>query len=171
VDTVTSFLFRGQGNYPIGCATTLHQLISLRLSSLPSLCSLRHQRHLVSHRISMDNFKARIRVRLKKAGNASKECLKIVLWNTCKCLLYTICSPVICCAVICMPDLVENPGDTGRYLQKPQFPTPRRRALSVPLVHATSSQKTLPQPHSKLMTKLYVTSSSSYLWDMHITHS
>jgi hypothetical protein len=157
VDTVTSFLFRGQGNYPIGCATTLHQLISLRLPSLPSLCSLHHQRHLVSHRISMDNFKARIRVRLKKAGNASKECLKIV--------------PVICCAVICMPDLVENPGDTGRYLQKPQFPTPRRRALSVPLVHATSSQKTLPQPHSKLMTKLYVTSSSSYLWDMHITHS
>jgi hypothetical protein len=170
---VTRFPLGAQGIYPIGCATTLHQLTSLRLPSLPSLCSLRRQHQLVSHRISMNNFQARVRVRLKKAGSTSKECLKIVVWTTCKCVLYTICAPIVCCAVICMPELGRTPGDSsGRYLsQRPEFPTPRRRALSLPLVHATSTQTISPQPHSRLMTKLYVTSLYRYLQAMHIAHT
>jgi hypothetical protein len=100
--------------------------------------------------------KKELRTRLKKAGKDSKRCLKKVAWQTCKCLLYTICAPCLCCALCCLPRSRRQGGRQPAHVEyiKPQFPTPRPRALSLPLIEARPSQKTLDQPQSDFMNKL-----------------
>jgi hypothetical protein len=110
--------------------------------------------------------KSDLRVRLKKATKESTKCLKTVAWGTCKCVLYTVCAPVICCALLCLPSprcTRRRRGGSGVVFARPEFPTPRPRALSLPLIEAQPTQKTLHQPQSSFMTKLYVTSLSRQL--------
>jgi hypothetical protein len=115
--------------------------------------------------------RAPLRARLKKASDASKECFKIVVWNTCRCVLYTICAPVICCAIICPHPTNRNRRHRARaQTQKPEFPMPRRRALSLPLIGALPTQTTSHQPYSNFMTKLYVIPVSVYHRYLFQTH-
>lgn len=96
--------------------------------------------------------------RLKKAGKETGKCLKNVAWQTCKCALWIACAPCICCAILCVPNRRRRRGCcvAGRAIPYalPEFPTPRPRALSLPLIHAREDQQTLEQPHSDFMTKL-----------------
>lgn len=101
--------------------------------------------------------KEQLRSRLKQAGRDSKKCLKSAAWQTCKCLLYTICAPCLCCAVLCLPTRDRHRRCGTRHpipRPRPQFPTPRPRALSLPLIEAQPNQQTLEQPQSDLLTKL-----------------
>jgi hypothetical protein len=95
------------------------------------------------------------RTRLRKARKETGSCLKKVAIWTCKCALYTICAPCLCCALLCLPRLA-NSDRRCRHVEpeRPALPTPRRRALSLPLVEAQNDQRTVDQPQSYFMTKL-----------------
>ena len=96
-----------------------------------------------------------LRTRLKKAGKETGNCLKNVAWQTCKCVLWTACAPCLCCALLCLPRrrcCGQNPQPI-EYI-RPQFPAPRPRALSLPLIEAQENQITVDQPQSDFMTKL-----------------
>lgn len=96
-----------------------------------------------------------LRVRLKKAGKETTKCMKSVAWQTCKCLLWTACSPCLCCALLCLPRRRRcGRRSHSEEYKEPQFPTPRPRALSIPLVDRQEDQRTLDQPQSEFMTKL-----------------
>jgi hypothetical protein len=99
-----------------------------------------------------------LRTRLKRVGKDSKKCLKKVAWQTTKCVLYTVCAPCLCCAMLCLPRRRRRCGGCviGQSIEyaKPEFPTPRPRALSLPLIEAQPNQKTLNQPQSDFMTKI-----------------
>lgn len=102
--------------------------------------------------------KGQLRSRLKQAGQDSTKCLKSAAWQTCKCLLYTICAPCLCCALLCLPRRHHRGRHCGhqppRPRPRPQFPTPRPRALSLPLIEAQHYQQTKSQPQSDFFTKL-----------------
>lgn len=135
---------------------------------LSCLTQLPHHRHLTpfdNHSFlqpipSRGNImhKEKLRTRLKQAGKDSKKCLKSVAWQTCKCVLYTICAPCLCCALLCLPRSRRRRCcvQEGRPIPRPrpQFPTPRPRALSLPLIEAQPYQQTASQPNSDLFTKL-----------------
>jgi hypothetical protein len=96
-----------------------------------------------------------LRTNLRKAGKETGRCLQKVAWNTCKCVLYAVCAPCLCCALLCLPrrGSCVRRGRDKAYV-RPDFPTPRRRALSLPLIEAQSDQRTVDQPRSDFMTKL-----------------
>jgi hypothetical protein len=98
-----------------------------------------------------------LRTHLKKASKKTGNCLKKAAWQTCKCALWITCAPCLCCALLCLPrrqrrGCVIN-GELPEYA-RPQFPTPRPRALSLPLVAPQLEQWTLDQTQSEFMTKL-----------------
>jgi hypothetical protein len=96
----------------------------------------------------------RIRGQLKKFGRQTRNCLRSAAWQTCKCAMWIVCSPCICCAVL----FISHPGvqrrHTGRVVEKPMVPSPRRRALTIPSTDWQEDQSTLDQPQSAFMTKL-----------------
>jgi hypothetical protein len=100
--------------------------------------------------------KKQLRSRLKQVGKDWGQGLKNIAWQSCKCALYTICSPCLCCAMLFLPRRRrcghENRCSLG--FAKPEFPSPRRRAMSLPLMEAQPDQRTLDQPQSAFMTKL-----------------
>lgn len=96
-----------------------------------------------------------LRSRLKQTGKDWAKCLKKVAWQSCKCAMLTICSPCLCCAVLFCPQpsrrrMNRRPVD----YKLPELPSPRRRALSLPLIEAQPEQWTLDQRQSEFMTKL-----------------
>jgi hypothetical protein len=98
-----------------------------------------------------------LRTHLKKVSKKTGDCLKKAAWQTCKCALWITCAPCLCCALLCLPrrqrrGCVIN-GELPEYA-RPQFPTPRPRALSLPLVAPQLEQWTLDQTQSEFMTKL-----------------
>jgi hypothetical protein len=97
-----------------------------------------------------------LRTRLWKAGKETTKCIKTVAWQTCKCVLWTVCAPCLCCALLCTPRRRRRCGGDRRPMEyaQPQFPAPRPRALSIPLVEWQEDQFTLDQPQSDFMTKL-----------------
>jgi hypothetical protein len=102
--------------------------------------------------------KGQLRSRLKQAGQDSTKCLKKAAWQTCKCLLYTVCAPCLCCALLCLPRRHRR-GRCGGHpppkpRPRPQFPMPRPRAMSLPLIEAQPYQQTVSQPRSDFFTKL-----------------
>jgi hypothetical protein len=99
----------------------------------------------------------KLRARLKKAKDKCKPCLQKAAWSTCKCVLYAICCPCICCALCFLsPGRCTRPqrGGYARCPKKPQFPTPRPRALSLPLNDGRPEQLTSDQSQSTFITKL-----------------
>lgn len=92
----------------------------------------------------------RLHARLKKAGNKTGKCLKTVAWQTCKCILWTACAPCLCCAMLCLPRQRRRRQACDRHIEymQPQFPAPRPRALSMPLIEKQEDQFTLDQPQS-----------------------
>ncbi|KAH7068098.1 hypothetical protein BKA63DRAFT_494765 [Paraphoma chrysanthemicola] len=98
-----------------------------------------------------------IRMQLKTASKKTGNCLKRAAWQTCKCALWITCAPCLCCALLCLPRRRRRGcvihGERIEYV-RPQFPTPRPRALSLPLVAPQVEQGTLEQPQSDFMTKL-----------------
>jgi hypothetical protein len=96
-----------------------------------------------------------LRLRLKKAGKETTKCMKTVAWQATKCILWTACAPCLCCALLCLPRRRRCGHHYPRLpYTEPQFPTPRPRALSVPLIERQEDQRTLDQPQSEFMTKL-----------------
>lgn len=96
-----------------------------------------------------------LRKRLKKAGKETTRCMATVAWQACKCILWTACTPCLCCALLCLPRRRRyGRGSRSIIHIEPQFPTPRPRALSLPLIEGQEHQKTLDQPQSDFMTKL-----------------
>ena len=97
----------------------------------------------------------RIRNNLKKAGKKTGKCLRSVAWQTCKCFLWTMCSPCICCAVLFLPRR-RCRNRHGRAVEppKPPMPAPRRRALTIPSSEWQEDQWTHDQPQSSFMTQL-----------------
>lgn len=96
----------------------------------------------------------RFRSKLENAGRKTGNCLRTVVWQTSKCLMWTACAPCICCLLVFL-----SPGRHGRRrnlsheIVLPTMPTPRRRALSIS-GDLQEDQKTLAQPRSALLSKL-----------------
>jgi hypothetical protein len=95
-----------------------------------------------------------IRYQLKKLGRKTGKCLRSAAWQTCKCALWIVCSPCICCAML----LLARPKSRRRHasltIEMPTLPSPRRRALTIPSTDWQDDQTTLEQPQSAFMTKL-----------------
>ncbi|KAF1918433.1 hypothetical protein BDU57DRAFT_198807 [Ampelomyces quisqualis] len=97
-----------------------------------------------------------IRSRLKQTGKEWGKGLKNIAWQSCKCALYTICSPCLCCAMLFFPRRRRcgHMNTCPMNFPMPELPGPRRRAMSLPLIEAQPDQKTLHQLQSSFMTKL-----------------
>jgi hypothetical protein len=99
-----------------------------------------------------------LRSRLRKAGKETGHRLKKVARQTCKCALYAVCAPCLCCALLCVPRLGlcgnRNRRHHSTEPKRPAVPFPRRRAMSLPLIEAQDDQQTLDQPQSVFMAKL-----------------
>jgi hypothetical protein len=98
-----------------------------------------------------------LRKRLRTAVGKTGRCLDQVAWYTCKCILYSLCAPCLCAALLCLPrnsTCVRGRRAGFREHVRPDFPAPRPRALSLPLVAAQENQRTIDQPQSTFMTKL-----------------
>jgi hypothetical protein len=88
-----------------------------------------------------------LRAKLLKAGKETGRCVHKVAWYTCKCILYSLCAPCLCAALLCLPRNRTCTRRAGfKEYVRPDFPTPRPRALSLPLVEAQESQRTTDQP-------------------------
>lgn len=97
----------------------------------------------------------RFRSQLKKIGNKTGHCLRTAAWQTCKCLIWTVCSPCICCIVLVLPNRsVIRESRVAMEPPKPMLPSPRRRALTLPSTDFQERQTTLDQTKSAFMTKL-----------------
>jgi hypothetical protein len=95
------------------------------------------------------------RSRFRKVRNDTGQRLKKVAWQACKCAIYAVCAPCLCCALLCLPRSRCNHNRRHRAEPKrPEVPFPRRRAMSLPLIDAQDNQHTLEQPQSEFMTKL-----------------
>jgi hypothetical protein len=96
----------------------------------------------------------RFRSKLGNAGRQTGNCLRTVVWQTSKCLMWTVCAPCICCLLVFL-----SPGRCVRRraplpeIALPTMPTPRRRALSIS-GDLQEDQSTLAQPRSAFMCKL-----------------
>jgi len=97
----------------------------------------------------------RFRNKLKNAGRQSGKYLRTAAWQTCKCLLWTVFSPCVCCMILLLP----NQSDASRRIRriepvKPIMPWPRRRALSITSTDLSKEQTTHAQTQSGFMAKL-----------------
>jgi hypothetical protein len=145
-----------KSHVPIGpakdcsCATSsAPQSRHLTHSNINTLLQPAHLTYL-----SNDMKSRQLRTSLRKAGKETGRCLQKVAWNTCKCVLYAVCAPCLCCALLCLPRRGGVRGGRATSYVRPDFPTPRPRALSLPLIEAQPNQRTIDQPHSDFMTKL-----------------
>lgn len=94
----------------------------------------------------------KFRTSLKQAGKKTGRCLQNASWQACKCILWTVCAPCVCCAIILLPKRRRATESAGPL--RPQMPMPRRRTLSIPSSHFQNHQRVLDQPQSMFMTKL-----------------
>ena len=74
--------------------------------------------------------------------------------RACMCVLWTVCGPCLCCAYQCAPwSRCELRTDACVRPPKPAMPSPRRRALTIPLDHQ-KDQHTSSQTRSAFMNRL-----------------
>lgn len=95
----------------------------------------------------------RFRARLKDVSNQTGICLRKAMWQTSKCILWTVCSPCICCLLLFLPHRHGRTRPPLFDIEPPMMPTPRRRALSISR-ELQPNQLTVAQPQSTFINKL-----------------
>ena len=111
-------------------------------------------RHTIRPRLlAVATMPNRFRARLKDVSNQTGICLRKAMWQTSKCILWTVCSPCICCLLLFLPHRHGRTRPPLFDIEPPMMPTPRRRALSISR-ELQSNQLTVAQSQSTFINKL-----------------
>jgi hypothetical protein len=93
------------------------------------------------------------RSKLKDAGRQTGNCLRKATWQISKCIMWTVCSPCICCVLLFLPHRHGRTRPALFDIEPPMMPIPRRRALSIS-GDLQNGQLTVAQPRSAFINKL-----------------